>query len=62
MEHHMNEDMPKMNDATLDICTIVLVCFVAFIIGLLGGSFDVMVIITLPLYVGLRYLQIKRLI
>jgi len=51
-----------MNDTTVDICTIVLVCFVAFIIGLLGGSFDVMVIITLPLYVGLRYLQIKRLI
>ena len=49
-------------DVKKDFGAIAIVMAVAFFIGLFGGSFDVMVMVSLPLYIGIRYLQSKGLV
>jgi len=49
-------------DVKKDFGAIAIVMAVAFFIGLFGGSFDAMVMVSLPLYIGIRYLQSKGLV
>ena len=50
------------NDDTKDLIALIVVLVVAFFIGLIMQSFDAMVLISLPLYIGLRYLQTRGLL
>jgi len=45
------------NNLKQDIAALVFVLSTAFIIGMVGGSFDAMVITALILYIGIRYIQ-----
>ena len=49
-------------DIKRDLIAIGISCAMAFFIGLLGGSFDLMVIISIPMYIGIRYLQTRGLL
>lgn len=45
------------NDLKQDIAALLFVLSTAFIIGMIGGSFDAMIITALILYIGIRYIQ-----
>lgn len=49
-------------DILKDYHAIAVTMSIAFLVGFLGGSFDAMVIIALPLYIALRYLQTRGLL
>jgi hypothetical protein len=54
--------MFEEDDIKKGLGAIAIVLAVACFIGLGGGSFDAMILTTLPLYIGIRYLQTKGLI
>lgn len=56
------KDYVMDKDILKDYHAIAVTMSIAFLVGFFGGSFDAMVIIALPLYIALRYLQTKGLI
>jgi len=62
--HHVTHGMKYImerkrmdNNLKQDIAALLFVLSTAFIIGMVGGSFDAMVITALILYIGIRYIQ-----
>lgn len=49
-------------DILKDYHAIAVTMSIAFLVGFLGGSFDAMVIISIPSYIALRYLQTRGLV
>ena len=56
------KDYVKDKDIIKDYHAIAVTMAIAFLVGFLGGSFDAMVVISIPSYIALRYLQTKGLV